>query len=78
MITGGKANIKDNYFGINDEYDAVNGSMYVDNIEDVKNYANEIICFYSVIGKIKDFPITSIIVHNFTFVKLVHEQRRGM
>ena len=36
-----------NYFGINDEYDAVNRSMYVDNIEDVKNYANEIICFYS-------------------------------
>lgn len=36
-----------NYFGIDDEYDTVNGSMYVDNIEDVKNYANEIICFYS-------------------------------
>ena len=36
-----------NYFGINDEYDAVNGSMYVDNIEKVKKYANEIICFYS-------------------------------
>ena len=25
-----------------------------------------------------DFPITSIIAHNFTCVKLAHEQRRGM
>ena len=36
-----------NYFGINEEYDTVNGSMYFDNLEDVKKYANEIICFYS-------------------------------
>ena len=36
-----------NYFGINEEYDTVNGSMYLDNLEDVKQYANEIICFYS-------------------------------
>ena len=36
-----------NYFGINEEYDTVNGSMYIENIEDVKDYANEIICFYS-------------------------------
>ena len=36
-----------NYFGINDEYDEVNGTMYFDNLEDVKKYANEIICFYS-------------------------------
>lgn len=36
-----------NYFGINEEYDTVNGSMYFDNLEDIKKYANEIICFYS-------------------------------
>ena len=36
-----------NYLGINEEYDAVNESMYFDNLEDVKQYANEIICFYS-------------------------------
>lgn len=35
------------YLGINEEYDAVNQSMYFDNLEDVKQYANEIICFYS-------------------------------
>ncbi len=32
---------------INEEYDAVNESMYSNNLEDVKQYANEIICFYS-------------------------------
>lgn len=36
-----------NYFGINDEYDAVNKTMYFDNLKDVKNYAGEIVCFYS-------------------------------
>ena len=36
-----------NYLGINEEYDAVNKSMYFNNLEDVKQYANEIICFYS-------------------------------
>ena len=36
-----------NYLGINEEYDTVNESMYFNNIEDVKQYANEIICFYS-------------------------------
>ena len=36
-----------NYLGINEEYDAVNNSMYFDNLEDVKQYANDIICFYS-------------------------------
>ena len=36
-----------NYLGINEEYDNVNESMYFDNLEDVKKYANEIICFYS-------------------------------
>ena len=36
-----------NYLGINEEYDAVNKSMYFDNLEDVKKFASEIICFYS-------------------------------
>ncbi len=36
-----------NYFGINEEYDTVNKTMYLDNIEDIKQYADKIICFYS-------------------------------
>ena len=36
-----------NYLGINDEYDNVNESMYFDNLDDIKQYAKEIICFYS-------------------------------
>ncbi len=36
-----------NYLGIDKDYDAVNESMYFDNLQDVKQYANEIICFYS-------------------------------
>ena len=36
-----------NYLGINEEYDEVNKTMYFDNLSDVKNYAKEIICFYS-------------------------------
>ena len=36
-----------NYLGINEEYDAVNKSMYFDNLEDIKEYADSIICFYS-------------------------------
>ena len=36
-----------NYFGINEEYNTVNKSMYFDNLEDVKKFASEIICFYS-------------------------------
>ena len=36
-----------NYLGINEEYDNVNKSMYFDNLEDVKSYCNEIICYYS-------------------------------
>ncbi len=36
-----------NYLGINDEYDNVNESMYFDNLEDIKQYAEEIICLYS-------------------------------
>ena len=36
-----------NYLGINEEYDTVNRTMYFNNLEDVKQYADEIICFYS-------------------------------
>ena len=36
-----------NYLGINQEYDNVNETMYFENLQDVKQYANEIICFYS-------------------------------
>ena len=36
-----------NYLGINEEYDAVNQTMYFNNLKDVKQYADEIICFYS-------------------------------
>lgn len=36
-----------NYLGINDEYDAVNKTMYLDNLSDIKNYCDDIICFYS-------------------------------
>lgn len=36
-----------NYLGINEEYDAVNKTMYFDDLEDAKQYANEIICFSS-------------------------------
>ncbi len=36
-----------NYFGINEEYDTVNKTMYFDYLQDVKQFANDIICFYS-------------------------------
>ena len=36
-----------NYFGINEEYDTVNKSMYTDNLEEVRKYVSEIVCFYS-------------------------------
>lgn len=36
-----------NYIGIDEEYDEVNKTMYFDNLQEVKQYANEIICFYS-------------------------------
>ena len=36
-----------NYLGINEEYDAVNKSMFFDNLKYVKELAKEIICFYS-------------------------------
>ncbi|MBP3707762.1 MAG: alpha/beta hydrolase [Clostridia bacterium] len=36
-----------NYLGIDEEYDAVNNTMYFNNLKDVKKYADEIICLYS-------------------------------
>ena len=36
-----------NYLGINKDYDQVNHSMYLDNIEDIHQYCSNIICLYS-------------------------------
>lgn len=36
-----------NYLGIDKDYDAVNESMYFDNLSDIKNYCDDIVCFYS-------------------------------
>ena len=36
-----------NYLGIDEDYDAVNKTMYLDNLEDIKNYCNDIVCFYT-------------------------------
>ena len=36
-----------NYLGIDPNYDAVNKPMYLSNLEDVKKYCNDIVCFYS-------------------------------
>lgn len=36
-----------NYLGINPDYNAVNEPMYFDNLEDVKDYCDDIVCFYS-------------------------------
>jgi len=36
-----------NYLGIDTAYDAVNEPMYLDNLEEVKKYCDNIICFYS-------------------------------
>jgi len=33
--------------GINEEYDAVNKSMYFDKLEDIKQYCDDIVCYYS-------------------------------
>lgn len=35
------------YFGISEEYDTVNQTMYFDSIEEVKKYCQDIVCFYS-------------------------------
>lgn len=36
-----------NYLGINEEYDTVNNTMYLDNLEEIKKYCDDIICLYS-------------------------------
>lgn len=36
-----------NYLGIDSDFDAVNESMFINNLEDVKKYCDDIICFYS-------------------------------
>lgn len=36
-----------NYFGIDENYDTVNKSMYFDNLAEIKNYCDDIVCFYS-------------------------------
>ena len=41
-------------------------------------FYNVIFKLFCVIGKIEDFPITSIVAHNFPCVKLAREQRRDV
>ena len=36
-----------NYLGIDADYDAVNAPMFIDNLEEIKEYCNDIVCFYS-------------------------------
>lgn len=36
-----------NYLGIDSDFDAVNKPMFIDNLEDVKKYCNDIVCYYS-------------------------------
>lgn len=36
-----------NYLGIDEEYDAVNKSMYFNNLKDIKEYCKDIVCFYT-------------------------------
>ena len=36
-----------NYLGIDSDFDVVNAPMFIDNFYDVKNYCEDIICFYS-------------------------------
>ena len=36
-----------NYLGIDADYDAVNEPMFIDNLEDIKQYCSDIVCFYS-------------------------------
>ena len=36
-----------NYLGIDSDFDAVNEPMFTENIEDIKEYCNNIICYYS-------------------------------
>ena len=36
-----------NYLGIDSDFDAVNEPMFIDNLEEIKKYCDEIICYYS-------------------------------
>lgn len=36
-----------NYLGINYDFDTVNKPMFIDNLKDIKEYCDNIICFYS-------------------------------
>ena len=36
-----------NYLGLNADYDSVNEPMYLDDLEDIKKYCGDIVCFYS-------------------------------
>jgi len=36
-----------NVYGINEDYDTVNKSMYVENVEEIHKYCDNIICIYS-------------------------------
>ncbi len=36
-----------NYLGIDPDFDAVNESMFFNNLEDIKKYCDDIVCFYS-------------------------------
>ena len=36
-----------NYLGINSDYDTVNEPMFCNHLEEIKNYCEDIICFYS-------------------------------
>lgn len=36
-----------NYLGIDNDFDAVNEPMFIDNFENVKQYCNNIVCYYS-------------------------------
>ena len=36
-----------NYLGLDSDFDAVNKPMFLGNLEDIKKYCNNIICFYS-------------------------------
>lgn len=36
-----------NYLGLDEDYDAVNKSMYLGNLDEIKKYCDNIVCYYS-------------------------------
>ena len=52
-----------NYLGIDKDFDAVNEPMFIDNIEDVKKYCDDIVCYYS------DFFCPFEVIQNFLIIK---------